>query len=295
MRRFKKGKIEFLTLCRRGANKQPVVYKADADITLETILKASDDLGEITALVYVPEMVDAQGDVASAEVIKDLAYGFLQSGGKIDILHNEKPVSRDRAYVAESFIVQKGDPRFEGWKDYDGNPIDPTGAWGTVIKVNDPTLRALYRDGRWNGVSMGGTAEFEQITKAHEEGTKMNEEQIRALVAETVAKALAPKPAAVEVPKFKGDITRATPRQIREHAALVKKALLLKELDLNDPEALLAFADDVEKEQKEAEVAKASALPAHVEKAEEAEDDGLDPMQAVAKFIADAANAKTTA
>ncbi len=262
-RRFKKGRIDFLTLCHRGANNQPVVYKADG-LTPRVVLKATEDKGEVTALVYVPEVRDNQGDIASAEVIKNMAYGFAEAGHQIDILHNEIAVAPERAFVAENFIVQKGDPRFAGWKDYNGNPIDPTGAWGVVVKVNDPALRALYKDGKWNGVSMGGTGDFVDETKVGkaQEKDDMNEEQVTALVKKILSE-MAPKseePKA-KAPVFKGDISRATPKQLREHAAAVKKAQRFADVDMNDPESLEAVAAEIEAEEKVAKAAKTSALP----------------------------------
>jgi len=166
-RRITKAVIDFISLVPRGANKMPVIYKAD-DSTLElaTLFKASDrfdDNGEVTAIVYAPEKVDSQGDIASAEVIKDAAHEFMRRGGGIDIRHDGVKLDKTKAFVAESFIVQKNDPRFEGVKDYDGNPVDVTGAWASVLKIEDPDLRKRYRDGNWNGVSMGGKAVVEAI------------------------------------------------------------------------------------------------------------------------------------
>lgn len=261
-RRFKKGRIDFLSLCHRGANNLSVVYKGEE--STRVILKASEDKGEITALVYVPEVRDNQGEIASAPVIKDMAYGFAASGQQIDILHNESPVDSTRAFVAENFIVQKGDPRFTGWKDLDGNTIDPTGAWGVVIKVNDPVLRALYRDGKWAGISMGGDGDFIDETKVgknDQEHTDMDEKQ----VTEIVAKALAAYDAAkvtttVKLPVFKGDITRATAKALREHAAAVKKVRLFADVDLSDPESVEAVAKILEDEETASKVAKVSVL-----------------------------------
>lgn len=161
-RRITKAKITTISLVPRGANQMPVIYKSDDDVAeFGTIVKDDrlDEHGELTAIVYAPEQTDSQGDIASAAVIKDMAYDFAQRGlGDIDLRHDGKPVSKNDAYVAESFIVQKGDPRFDGTKDYDGNKVDVAGAWATVIKIEDKGLRTLYREGKWNGVSMFGNA-----------------------------------------------------------------------------------------------------------------------------------------
>ena len=77
---------------------------------------------------------------------------------QIDVRHDGVALNKTQAFVAESFLVQKDDPRFDGIKTYDGAVVNPVGSWGVVMKVDDPVLRQKYRDGEWNGVSMGGTA-----------------------------------------------------------------------------------------------------------------------------------------
>jgi hypothetical protein len=160
-RRLKKANITFVSLVDAGANRLPVIYKAEGStIELQTLSKMVEE-GEITAVVYAPELRDSQGDIADAAVIKDAAYGFMAKGAAMDIMHDGKKLSAADAFVAQTFLVQKGDPRFVGWKTTDGNEVDLTGAWATVIKVENPELRKLYREGKWNGVSMGGTAVVE--------------------------------------------------------------------------------------------------------------------------------------
>jgi hypothetical protein len=170
MRRIKKAKIDFISLVPKGANRLPVLYKSDGLVggraAFGTLVKADMDNGEITAVVYAPEFRDAQGDIASADVIKEMAYEFQRSGGQIDLRHDGKALSRDEVYVAESFLVQKGDTRFAGMLDYDGKPVaDLTGSWAVVIKVESEDLRKLYREGKWAGVSMAGAAEVVETSK----------------------------------------------------------------------------------------------------------------------------------
>ena len=162
MRRIKQAHIRFISLVPRGANQLPVIYKSDDNtVEFDTLVKSDMEEGTITSIVYAPEHRDSQGDIASATVIKEMAHEFAKSGEGIDIRHDGKVVPRDKAFVAESFIVQKGDPRFSDMKDYGGNPVDVTGAWAAVLKIEDESLRQEYRDGKWNGVSMGGTASVE--------------------------------------------------------------------------------------------------------------------------------------
>jgi len=160
-RKILAAKIDFLSLCPRGANQISTVYKADGDaeekVSLNTLIKGDmSEQGELLAVVYAPDYVDSQGDSASAQVIKEMAYGYSQNGGGIDIRHDEQKLSKDDIFVAQSFIIQKNDPRFEDTKDYDGNSVDVSGGWGVIIKVNSETLRKSYRDEQWQGISMGG-------------------------------------------------------------------------------------------------------------------------------------------
>lgn len=171
-RRITKARISTISLVPRGANQMPVIYKSDGETAeFDTILKDDrlEEHGELTAIVYAPEQTDSQGDVASADVVKDMAYDFARRGlGDIDLRHDGKAVPKNDAYVAESFIVQKGDERFKDTKDYNGEPVDVTGAWAVVLKIEDEGLRKLYRDGKWNGVSMFGDA---TVKAASEDGT----------------------------------------------------------------------------------------------------------------------------
>jgi len=161
-KRIVKANIRFISLCERGANTLSTIYKADdgedKSVDLTTICKDMNEQGEIIACMYAPEKVDSQGDIASAAVIKEFAHDFQKNGDGIDIKHNEDVLSKDDVYVAESFIIQKGDERFSDMKDYDGNIADVTGGWGVILKVDSEDLRGLYRSGEWSGVSMGGTA-----------------------------------------------------------------------------------------------------------------------------------------
>lgn len=167
-RRIKKAKIEFISLCQRGINGMRTIYKSeDKSLTLSGVSKALpdfDEKGQIVACVYAPNRIDKEQDWADEGAIRDMAHGYMREGAKVDVRHNDKALDRSRAYVAESFIIQKGDPRFEGISDHNG-PFDATGGWGVLIQVDDPELRKAYRNGDWAGVSMGGHA----IDAANEE------------------------------------------------------------------------------------------------------------------------------
>lgn len=156
-RRVKKFNVAFISLCPRGANRLPVLAKEDGTFDLQTLVKADMTKGEILAVVYAPNLVDSQGDWADADAIRDAAHTGMKNGLAVDIRHDGKALTKEQVHPAESFIIQPGDPRFVDFKDYDGTPVDVTGGWAVVLKVDDPAIKAKYGDEGWNGVSMGGT------------------------------------------------------------------------------------------------------------------------------------------
>jgi len=283
-RRIKRAKITHLSLCPKGVNQMPVLYKADGSFELECISKM-DDQGDLLALVYVPERPDAEGDVASAEVIKGFAHDFLRHGGHIDIVHDLKPVGVDRAHVAETFIVQKGDPRFTDWKDDAGKALDATGSWGTLIKIHDPELKRLYREGGWRGVSMYGQAHVEPVAKSSLPTTNtMTPEELKkaladalaaqnATLVESLSKAL--KAALPEAPAAPAPVAKAEPVAFEgdpsnlEDLAKHEEKVLLKSLDLSKPADIATWrahlakkaagAPKTELEKAQAQLAKAQA------------------------------------
>lgn len=159
-RRILKGHIQYLSLCPKGANTISTVYKADdgenKSVSFTSAVKEMNEQGELIACVYSPELVDSQGDVASAKVIKQMAYDFAKEGFGIDIKHDGQVIPKEEAFIAQSMVIDKGDSRFSGMKNYDGDVVDVTDGWGVIIKVEDERLRDLYRTGMWGGISMGG-------------------------------------------------------------------------------------------------------------------------------------------
>lgn len=276
MRRIRKANIKFISLVPKGANKLEPVYKADGSFTLGCLTKASDtfdDKGELLCVVYAAEHRDSQGDIADREAIKEAAYGFIANGAGIDISHDGKALPKDRARVAENFLVQKTDPRFHGWKDADGKDVDLEGAWASVIKIDCPELRKKYRSGEWAGVSMGGTAIVEQekadvdrlieaLTKAVNppkppkiEETEMDAKEMKELLtgfATEIVKALKPEaPKPPETPKvepkkapvFKGRLDNERDLQLHERA--VALFALEQGTDFNDPASIRDYRESV--------------------------------------------------
>ena len=289
-RRLKNARITHVSLVRRGRNKMPVVMKSGGRFEIETICKAVEDGELLHTLVYVPERPDTDEDVASRDEIRKMAHDFLGNGGNVDIEHDLIPLGPDRVRIAETFVVQKGDPRFQGWTDYSGEPVDADGSWAMIFKLLDPALKSAAKRGELNGVSMFGHAEVEQIHKTAElpdpeteEDEPMKPDEIKELaqaVAESTAaavvKALKPEaPKAPETPKapaepekvkpvFKGD-----PRDQKALAAFQEECLLAS-LDLSNSKDMATWQAHIAKSQKkdgegdEAEGGEAGELKAQI-------------------------------
>jgi hypothetical protein len=287
-RRIRKAQIKFVSLVPKGANLLTPVYKADGSFSvgcLSTATEKFDESGELLNVVYAPEHRDSQGDVADAAVIKDAAYEFVANGAGVDVNHDGKALPRDKARIAETFLVQKSDPRFHGWKDAKGNPVNLEGAWATVIKIDDPDLRKKYRSGEWGGVSMGGTAIVEaekseseadgffawlrkaftgtstQQTQTDHKET-MTPEEIKKAVADGIAAGLAAHATAVETQKAadlkkeadaapKGPVApifkgnRANPRDLQLHERALEAFELEKSTDFANSASVKTYREAV--------------------------------------------------
>lgn len=250
--RLKNARVHTISLVRKGANRFPVIMKDDGAFALAMLTKASPkfaDDGELLAVVYAPETRDAQGHIASREVVKEMAYSYMRDGQQIDLFHDGRVLEKSRAFVAENFIVQKGDARFADFKDYDGRPVSTEGAWASVLKIEDPALRQQIMSGELNGASLAGIAEIIA------EKSDMDEElqkQLDAAKAEIAALKKAkddPAPAPAPKPKpFEGDPLDR--KAIEKHLADLKRQEALSKVDWSDPAsveahmATLAKADD---------------------------------------------------
>lgn len=253
--------VKFLSLCKRGKNKMPVLYKSEEDVVnFEPLFKMDEEQGELMAVVYVPDVYDTDGDIASSEAIRKMAHSFAREGYNLDIRHEGEKLTREQAYVAESFIIQKGDQRFSDWTDYDGKPVDVTAAWATVIKIDDQELRKAFREDDWNGVSLEATAKVEKLTKAEppspppgwgrNKEDAMKIEDIQKLIEAnnaTLLKQIDDRLTLVKADEKSTDgkgvdiakeLNPLDPKSVEKHLAAIRAESLRKSVDWNDPEAV---------------------------------------------------------
>lgn len=271
--------VKFLSLCKRGKNKMPVLYKSEEDVVnFEPLFKMNEEQGELLAVVYVPDVYDTDGDIAGKEAIRKMAHSFAREGYNLDIRHEGEKLTREQAYVAESFIVQKGDSRFSDWTDYDDKPVDVTDAWATVIKIDDQELRKAFREDGWNGVSLEAKAHVEKLSKSeppspppgwgrNKEDDTMKIEDIQKLIEAnnaTLLKQIDEKLTVIqkkadEKPDAKTegvDVAKALnpldPKAVEKHLEAIRAEELRKSVDWNNPEAVAAHLESLRKSDEDA-------------------------------------------
>lgn len=118
--------------------------------------------------VYVPDVIDTQGDFMTAEVIEQMAYQFLASG-KVNKIDTDHDLKENGTVVVESFIARPGDPDFQ------------EGAWVMAVHVIDEELWKDVKEGKINGFSMYGKAkrvEKTVIIEIPDDGTLSGETSV---------------------------------------------------------------------------------------------------------------------
>lgn len=165
MRRIKNAFVKRLALCKRGKNGMTTLFKSEGGkFELMTLTKGDAEKGELLSVMWPKGIADADGDFVDTDLaIKSMLSSLIANGGALDIEHDGKVLPPEAAYISEVFTIQKSDPRFADWKDYDGNAVDVTGGAAVKIQIDDPDLRRAYRDGDWDGVSLFGPAAVEHV------------------------------------------------------------------------------------------------------------------------------------
>ena len=117
-------------------------------------IKKVDEQKQIAfAEVYVPGVLDSQGEYMVGEEIEKMAHEFLREGN-VTAVDTEHDLKENGSYVVESFIARKGDPDF----------IE--GAWVVAVKIPDPEIWQQVMEGNINGFSMyGRTKKVERVVE----------------------------------------------------------------------------------------------------------------------------------
>lgn len=91
--------------------------------------------------VYAPNLIDSHREMMFAEDVELMAHRFMADNLQyhIDIMHNNAPAN---AVAVESFIARE--------TDLDYLP----GAWVMGVKINDPDVWGMVKEGKLNGYSV---------------------------------------------------------------------------------------------------------------------------------------------
>jgi len=114
-----------------------------------SIISKAEEERIVFGVVYEPDVVDSQGDFASAEEIRKAAYSFAENGKfRIKLNHKGKSVN---AAVLESYIAPN-DLTIEGVSV-------SKGTWLMATRIYDEQIWKLIKEGSLTGYSMAGIAE----------------------------------------------------------------------------------------------------------------------------------------
>ncbi len=123
------------------------------------IVKTNHEEQTITGIVLQPEVVDAQGDIMSADVIRKAAHKFLADHNRVTKLGLMHKDFKKHFELFESFII----------------PIDlvigdrqvKAGSWIIVVHVLTKKIWDQIKSGKLGGFSIGGKAKVAKLnTKA---------------------------------------------------------------------------------------------------------------------------------
>lgn len=146
--------------CTKGAGcemkkKQPTMK------SFVEIAKANDEEQTVSGIVLKPEVTDAQGDIYSADVIRESAFDFLANYNKSTKLgHQHKDFKSwgTRFALVESYVAPTDFVM--------GDKTVKMGSWVMTVKVLDSKIWKMVKDGKITGFSIGGKATVQKLIDA---------------------------------------------------------------------------------------------------------------------------------
>jgi len=119
------------------------------------IAKANKEEHTVTGVVLQPEVTDAQGDIMSANVIKQAAHDFLSKYNKkteLGFMHKsfKRRFELLESYVAPMDFVLK-------------SAVIKAGSWIVTVRVKETKVWKMIKDGNITGFSIGGKAKVVMV------------------------------------------------------------------------------------------------------------------------------------
>lgn len=120
------------------------------------LIKANNEERTVTGVVLQPEVVDAQGDVMSADVIRKAAHSFLAKynrATKLGLMHKvfgKNGFELYQSWIAPQEVVINGETVKEG-------------SWIMTVYVGDDKVWKLVKGGKLKGFSIGGKAKAKKV------------------------------------------------------------------------------------------------------------------------------------
>ena len=134
----------------------PFVEETSVDAKLYIpLLKANADEQTVTGVVLQPEVVDGQGDIMSAEVIRKAAHKFLAAYNRATKLGLQHKDFKKRFELLESYTA----PQELVIKD----KTIKEGSWIMTVKVLDSKIWQIVKEGKITGFSFGGKAKVKKF------------------------------------------------------------------------------------------------------------------------------------
>lgn len=122
------------------------------------IKQANEELKQATFLVLSPDEVDLHGDVYDANEVRKACHNFNTYCRKANLLHL---FDTETFSVAESYIAPV-DMKM-------GETIIKAGSWVSVLQFNDDDIWEGVKSGDYSGVSIGATANAEELEEGQDD------------------------------------------------------------------------------------------------------------------------------
>lgn len=119
-----------------------------------SIVAKDDDERFLLGPVLVPGKADREGDVVSAENIREVAHKFTEEYQNLDLMHTFENVAK----LSESFVARQD-------LSIGGTSI-PEGSWVLGVKVEDDEVWSQVKSGELSGFSIYGQGERSSLSSS---------------------------------------------------------------------------------------------------------------------------------